>query len=48
VQHALFNSPAATLTPPEGAGMGILYVAATLVYVAGSVVGLLARYRNVS
>jgi ABC-2 type transport system permease protein len=48
VQHALFNSPAATLTPPEGVGMGTLYVAVTLVYVAGSIAGLLARYRNVS
>jgi ABC-2 type transport system permease protein len=48
VQHALFNSPAATRTPPEGLGMGSLYVAVTLVYVAGSILGLLARYRNVS
>ncbi len=48
LQHVLFDSPAAVRTPPEGAAMGLLYVAAVLVYVGGSVLALVARYRRVS
>jgi ABC-2 type transport system permease protein len=48
VQVALFDAPAATLTPPVGAGMGALYVATVLVVIGGSIGALLARYRTVS
>ena len=48
LQHVLFDSPAATRTPPEGAGMGLLYAAAAVVFLAGSVGALVARYRRVS
>jgi ABC-2 type transport system permease protein len=48
VQVFLFDSPPATATPPEGTGMGLLYVVATVLVVLGSTGGLLARYRRVS
>lgn len=48
VQHVLFGSPSATPTPPEGAAVGVLYVAAYLVFVGGAVLALVARYRRVS
>ncbi|HET6626517.1 MAG TPA: ABC transporter permease [Nocardioidaceae bacterium] len=48
VQVFLFDSPAATPTPPTGTGMGILYLVATAVMVLGSVGAMLARYRKVS
>lgn len=48
VQHVLFDSPAAVPTAPEGAAMGVLYVAATLAFVGGAVAALVARYRTVS
>ncbi|NPC97090.1 ABC transporter permease [Nocardioides sp. zg-DK7169] len=47
VQVFLFDSPAATPTPPEGTAMGLLHLAAVLVYVLGSVGALLLRYREV-
>jgi ABC-2 type transport system permease protein len=46
VQHALFDSPAATPTPPEGAAMGLLYVVVTVLVVLGSIGALLLRYRK--
>ena len=48
VQVFLFDSPAATATPPEGTAMGLLYVVATVLVVVGSVAALMARYRRVS
>jgi ABC-2 type transport system permease protein len=47
VQHYLFDVTSATATPPEGTAMGLLYVAATLLTVLGSVGALVARYRRV-
>lgn len=46
VQYALFDSPAATPTPPEGAAMGLLYVVVTVLVVLGSIGALLLRYRK--
>ena len=48
VQVFLFDSPAATRTPPVGTGMGVAYLAATVVMVLGSVGAMLGRYRRVS
>ncbi|MCW2793464.1 MAG: putative integral rane protein [Nocardioides sp.] len=48
VQVFLFDSPAATPTPPVGTAMGVTYLLATLVTVLGSVGALLARYRKVA
>jgi ABC-2 type transport system permease protein len=48
VQHFLFDVRAATATPPEGAGMGVLYVVVTVVTVLGSIAALIARYRRVN
>jgi ABC-2 type transport system permease protein len=48
VQHYLFDSPRATATPPESDAMGLLYVAAALVMLGGSVAALMARYQRVS
>ncbi len=47
VQVFLFDAPEATATPPEGTAMGLLYVAATVLTVLGSVGGMLLRYRKV-
>ena len=47
VQHYLFDSPRATPTPPTSDGMGLLYVAAVLLTVAGAIGALIARYRSV-
>ncbi|WP_122819013.1 ABC transporter permease subunit [Nocardioides pantholopis] len=47
VQRFLFDSPAATPTPPEGTGMGLLYLVAVALCVLGSVGALLLRYRRV-
>lgn len=47
VQAFLFDSPAATPTPPEGTAMGLLYVAATLLVVLGAIGLLMLRYRKV-
>jgi ABC-2 type transport system permease protein len=47
VQVFLFDSPSATITPPTGTAMGLLYVVAVLVVVLGSIAGLMARYRRV-
>jgi ABC-2 type transport system permease protein len=48
VQHFLFDSPRATATPPTGDRMGLLYVAAAMAMLLGSVGALIARYRRVS
>ena len=47
VQHYLFDVTAATATPPEGAGMGLLYLLVTVVTVLASIGALVARYRRV-
>lgn len=46
VQVWLFDGPASTPAPPEGAGMGILFCLVTLVVIAGSVGAMLLRYRK--
>ena len=48
VQHYLFDVRAATATPPEGAGMGLLYLLVTVLTVLASIGALIARYRRVS
>jgi ABC-2 type transport system permease protein len=48
LQVFLFDSPAATPTPPTGAAMGLLYVVVTVLAVVGPLGALLARYRRVS
>lgn len=48
LQVYLFDSPAATLTPPSSAGMGVLYLAATVVTLLGSIGALQLRYRRVT
>lgn len=47
VQAFLFDTPAATPTPPTSDGMGLVYVLAVLVTVLGPIGGMLARYRSV-
>lgn len=47
VQVFLFDSPAATPTPPTSDAIGLVYLLATLLTVLGSIGGLLARYRTV-
>jgi ABC-2 type transport system permease protein len=47
VQVFLFDSPAATITPPTGTAMGVLYVGVAVVTVLGPIGGLLVRYRRV-
>jgi ABC-2 type transport system permease protein len=47
VQVFLFDSPDATVTPPDSTAMGLLYCAAVLVMVLGSLGALMARYRTV-
>ena len=47
VQVFLFDAPNATVTPPDGTAMGLVYVLAALLIVAGSVGALMARYRTV-
>jgi ABC-2 type transport system permease protein len=45
-QAWLFDSPSSTQAPPEGAGMGILFCLVTLVVIAGSLAGMMIRYRK--
>ena len=47
VQHFLFDVRGAARTPPEGTGMGLLYLGVVLATVAGSIGALVARYRSV-
>jgi ABC-2 type transport system permease protein len=47
VQVFLFDASSATLTPPDGTGMGLAYLLVALLIVGGSVGALLARYRSV-
>jgi ABC-2 type transport system permease protein len=44
----LFDSPAATATPPDSDAMGVAYLAAVVLTVLGAVVAMLARYRRIS
>jgi ABC-2 type transport system permease protein len=48
LQVYLFDSPAATPTPPSSDGMGVLYLVATALTVLGSVGAMLIRYRRVT
>lgn len=48
VQVFLFDSTAASPTPPTGDGMGVLYLLGTAVTVLGSVGVMLLRYRKVA
>lgn len=48
VQHFLFDVASATPTPPQGALMGLLYIAITLLWIAVAVFALNARYRRVN
>lgn len=47
-QVFLFDSPAATPTPPTGQGMGVLYVVTAALTVLASVAAMLGRYRRVN
>ena len=47
VQVFLFDSPAATMTPPDGDAMGVLYLVAVALTVMGAVGAMLARYRRI-
>jgi ABC-2 type transport system permease protein len=47
VQAFLFDSPEATIAPPDSTAMGLAYCAAVLVMVLGSLAALMARYRSV-
>lgn len=47
VQVFLFNSPAATATPPSSNGMGLVYILAVLVTVLAPIGGLFVRFRSV-
>jgi len=47
VQNLLFDAPQAMPTPPSGVVDGVLYLAMSVLVVAGSVWALLARYRRV-
>jgi len=47
VQVFLFDSPDATLTPPDSTAMGLAYCVAVLVMVGGSLAALMGRYRSV-
>jgi len=47
VQHFLFDVTSGTRTPPEGTGMGLLYIAVVLLTVLGAIGALVARYRSV-
>jgi ABC-2 type transport system permease protein len=47
VQVFAFDAPAATPTPPTSDPVGLLYILVSLLAVAGSVAGMLVRYRRV-
>ena len=47
VQVFLFDSPEATITPPDSTAMGLAYCAAVLVMLLGSLGALMVRYRSV-
>jgi len=47
VQVFLFDSPEATITPPDSTAMGLAYCVAVLVMVGASLGALMARYRSV-
>ncbi len=48
LQVLWFDSPGSTPTPPEGTGMGLLYLLATVLTIGGTVAAMLWRYRKVS
>lgn len=48
LQVFLFDSPAATETPPSSDAMGILYLVATVLSIVGSAMAMLLRYRRVT
>ena len=47
IQVFLFDSPDATVTPPDSTAMGLLYCVTALVMVLGSLGALMLRYRRV-
>ncbi len=47
LQVFLFDSPAATPTPPTSDAMGVLYVVGALVFLLGALGAMLARYKRV-
>lgn len=47
VQVWAFGSPAATPTPPDGTGLGLLYLGVTLLTILGSIGAMIGRYREV-
>lgn len=48
LEHVVFDTKAATPTPPEGAGLGAAYLGVAVLTVLGSVGAMLWRYREVS
>jgi ABC-2 type transport system permease protein len=47
IQVFLFDAPRATVAPPDGTAMGLVYCLVALLIVAGSIGALLARYRSI-
>ena len=48
VQVFLFDSPAATVTPPSSDAMGVIYLIATVLFIVGAGIAMLVRYRRVT
>ncbi len=48
LQHLWFGSPASTPSVPDGAGMGVVYTLVTALWIGGSIVVMLLRYRKVA
>ncbi len=46
LQHWVFDAPASTPAPPDGAGMGVVFLLFTVLVLAGSIVLMLRRYRK--
>ncbi|WP_137120600.1 ABC transporter permease subunit [Segeticoccus rhizosphaerae] len=46
LQHWVFNAPPSTPAPPEGTGIGVVFLIVTVLVLAGSVTAMLLRYRK--
>jgi ABC-2 type transport system permease protein len=46
LQHWVFGAEASTPAPPEGAGIGVVFLLVTVVVLVGSVLAMLLRYRK--
>jgi ABC-2 type transport system permease protein len=46
LQHWVFDAPPSTPAPPEGAGMGAVFLLVTVAVLVGSVCAMLLRYRK--